>query len=85
MGGHLNAYTSREQTVYYAKVFKSDVSKAMEILSDILQNSLLDEGAINRERGVILREMEEVSHLSIHDVINVKETMQCRFDQIKRN
>jgi hypothetical protein len=29
--------------------------------------------------------MEEVSHLSIHDVINVKETMQCRFDQIKRN
>jgi processing peptidase subunit beta len=61
MGGHLNAYTSREQTVYYAKVFKSDVPKAMEILSDILQNSLLDEGAINRERDVILREMEEVN------------------------
>lgn len=37
MGGHLNAYTSREQTVYYAKVFKGDVPKAMEILSDILQ------------------------------------------------
>lgn len=61
MGGHLNAYTSREQTVYYAKVFKNDVPKAMEILSDILQNSLLDEGAINRERDVILREMEEVN------------------------
>jgi processing peptidase subunit beta len=61
MGGHLNAYTSREQTVYYAKVFKEDVPKAMEILSDILQNSLLDEGAITRERDVILREMEEVN------------------------
>lgn len=60
MGGHLNAYTSREQTVYYAKVFKNDVPKAMEILSDILQNSLLDEGAITRERDVILREMQEV-------------------------
>ena len=48
MGGHLNAYTSREQTVYYAKVFKNDVPKAMEMLSDILQNSLLDEGAIDR-------------------------------------
>lgn len=61
MGGHLNAYTSREQTVYYAKVFKNDVPRAMEILSDILTNSLLDEGAIARERDVILREMEEVN------------------------
>lgn len=57
MGAHLNAYTSREQTVYYAKVFKNDVPKAVEILADILQNSLLDEGAITRERDVILREV----------------------------
>jgi len=61
MGGHLNAYTSREQTVYYAKVFKNDVPQAVEILADILQNSKLDEAAIERERGVILREMEEVN------------------------
>merc|ERR1719201_1737998 len=60
IGGHLNAYTSREQTVYYAKVFKDDVPQAIDILSDILQNSKLDEAAIERERGVILREMEEV-------------------------
>ena len=61
MGGHLNAYTSREQTVYYAKVFKNDVPQAMEILSDILQNSVFDETAMNRERDVILREMMEVN------------------------
>lgn len=60
MGGHLNAYTSREQTVYYAKVFKSDIPRAVEILADILQNSILDEGAITRERDVILREAIEV-------------------------
>ena len=53
MGGHLNAYTSREHTVYYAKVFKDNVPKAMEILSDILLNSNLDEGDIKRERGVV--------------------------------
>ncbi|KAG5457953.1 MAG: Metalloenzyme, LuxS/M16 peptidase-like protein, partial [Olpidium bornovanus] len=47
MGGHLNAYTSREQTVYYAKSFKHDVPRAVDILSDILQNSLLEEGAEN--------------------------------------
>merc|ERR1711990_986329 len=60
IGGHLNAYTSREQTVYYAKVFEKDVPQAVDILSDILQNSQLDKGAIERERGVIMREMEEV-------------------------
>jgi processing peptidase subunit beta len=60
MGGHLNAYTSREQTAYYAKVFKKDIPKAVDILSDILQNSTLDEKNIERERDVILREQEEV-------------------------
>ena len=63
IGGHLNAYTSREQTVYYAKVFKKDVPEAMDILSDILQNSLLSEEAITAERGVILRELEEVNKI----------------------
>lgn len=60
MGAHLNAYTSREQTVYYAKCFSQDVPKAVGILSDILQNSTLKENQIESERGVILREMEEV-------------------------
>lgn len=60
MGGHLNAYTSREQTTYYAKVMDNDVPKALDILADILQNSKFEEHRINRERDVILREMEEV-------------------------
>ncbi|WVN86197.1 mitochondrial-processing peptidase subunit beta [Cryptococcus depauperatus CBS 7841] len=60
LGAHLNAYTSREQTVYYAKAFDKDVPQAVDILSDILQNSKLEESAIERERDVILREQEEV-------------------------
>ena len=60
LGAHLNAYTSREQTVYYAKSFRQDVGKAVDIISDILQNSKLDSGALERERDVILREQEEV-------------------------
>ncbi|KAM0520909.1 hypothetical protein ACHAP9_005255 [Verticillium nonalfalfae] len=60
MGGHLNAYTSRENTVYFAKAFNSDVPQCVDILSDILQNSKLEESAIERERDVILRESEEV-------------------------
>ncbi|QRW20404.1 QCR1 core subunit of the ubiquinol-cytochrome C reductase complex protein [Rhizoctonia solani] len=60
LGAHLNAYTSREQTVYYAKAFRKDVGAAVDIISDILQNSKLESGAIERERDVILREQEEV-------------------------
>lgn len=60
MGAHLNAYTSREQTVFYAKCLSKDVPKAVEILADIIQNSKLGESEIERERSVILREMQEV-------------------------
>lgn len=59
----MNAYTSREQTVYYAKSFRQDVPKAVDIISDILQNSKLEEAAIERERDVILREQEEVDKM----------------------
>ena len=60
MGAHLNAYTSREQTVYYAKVGKSDLKQGVDILADILTQSTLDPHAIEQERSVILREMEEI-------------------------
>ncbi|HWK46358.1 MAG TPA: pitrilysin family protein [Stellaceae bacterium] len=57
VGGHLNAYTSREQTAYYAKVLKEDVPLAVDILADILQHSVFDEAELNRERTVILQEI----------------------------
>uniref|UniRef100_A0A060T853 mitochondrial processing peptidase n=1 Tax=Blastobotrys adeninivorans TaxID=409370 RepID=A0A060T853_BLAAD len=63
MGGHLNAYTSRESTVFSAKALKGDVPKAVNILADILQNSTLEERAIERERDVIIRESEEVDKM----------------------
>ncbi|KAK4167263.1 Metalloenzyme, LuxS/M16 peptidase-like protein [Cladorrhinum sp. PSN259] len=60
MGAHLNAYTSRENTVYFAKALNEDVPQCVDILQDILQNSKLEESAIERERDVILRESDEV-------------------------
>ena len=50
----------RENTVYYAKSFNTDVPKTVDILSDILQNSKLEPASVERERDVILREQEEV-------------------------
>src|SRR5262244_4509464 len=61
VGGHLNAYTSRESTAYYAKVLKEDVPLALDILSDILQNSTFEPGEIERERAVILQEIGQAN------------------------
>lgn len=57
IGGHINAYTSKEKTVYYAKVLKQHAEFAVEFLSDILQNSTFDKVELEKERGVILQEI----------------------------
>src|ERR1700741_4801859 len=61
VGGHLNAYTSRESTAYYAKVLKEDVQLALDILSDILQNSTFLPEELERERTVILQEIGQAN------------------------
>lgn len=57
LGGKFNAFTSRERTVYYAKVLKEDIEKAVDILADILLNSTFDAEELEKERGVILQEI----------------------------
>ena len=57
VGGDLNAATSIEHTGYFARVLKDDVPLAADILSDILQNSVFDEGEITREQQVIVQEI----------------------------
>jgi predicted Zn-dependent peptidase len=61
VGGHLNAYTSRESTAYYAKVLKEDVPLALDILADILQHSSFDPAEFERERTVILQEIGQAN------------------------
>lgn len=57
VGGQVNAYTSMEMTVYYAKVLKNDTRLAVDILGDIMQNSVFDEKEIKREQDVVLQEI----------------------------
>jgi predicted Zn-dependent peptidase len=57
VGGHLNAYTSREHTAYYARVLKADVPLALDILADILQRSTFAEDELARERTVVVQEI----------------------------
>ncbi|MGE0764999.1 MAG: M16 family metallopeptidase [Hyphomicrobiaceae bacterium] len=57
VGGDLNAATSLDTTCYYARVLKDDVHVALDILADIIQNSLYAEDELEREREVILQEI----------------------------
>ncbi|HPF46522.1 MAG TPA: pitrilysin family protein [Emcibacteraceae bacterium] len=57
VGGYLNAYTSREHTTYYARLLKEDLELGVDVLGDILQHSIFDEGELERERGVIIQEI----------------------------
>jgi len=57
VGGHLNAYTSREITAYHATVLKEDVPIAVDIITDILQNPIFDETELGRERAVVIQEI----------------------------
>ena len=57
VGGYMNAYTSREMTAYYVRVLRKDIELAVDILSDILQNSTFDEAEFAREQGVVLQEI----------------------------
>ena len=57
VGGHMNAYTTRDNTTYYARVLKNDLPLAVDILCDMLRNSLCASSDVEREKEVILQEV----------------------------
>lgn len=68
VGGALNAYTSREQTAFHARVLKADVSLAVDILADILTHPTFEKGELERERQVVLQEIGQ-AHDTPDDII----------------
>ena len=61
VGGYLNAYTSREQTAYYARVMRDDTGLAIELIADILLQSTFPEEELAREREVVRQEIAQVN------------------------
>lgn len=57
IGGYINASTDREATIYWAKVATPHFATSLELLSDMLLNSLYETKEIERERKVILEEL----------------------------
>ncbi len=57
VGADHNAYTTKEHTCYYAKVLDRDLPLAVDVVGDMVADSVLDEGEVETERGVILEEI----------------------------
>ncbi|MDY6407712.1 MAG: pitrilysin family protein [Pseudomonadota bacterium] len=57
VGGIVNAYTGKDMTAYYVKVLQKDWKLGLNIISDILQNSVMDGTELKKEQGVIIQEI----------------------------
>ncbi|MCX6335305.1 MAG: pitrilysin family protein [Bacteroidia bacterium] len=57
VGGELNAYTTKEETAIYSSVLKEDFEKAVDMISDISFNSVFPEEEIEKEKDVIIDEI----------------------------
>ena len=57
VGGQLNAFTSKECTCFYAKVVDEHLPLAMDVISDLVLSSRLDPADIEREKGVVIEEI----------------------------
>ena len=58
VGGEINALTSTQHTSYYAIVLKKHFQKALDVLSDMIQNPLFEKKLIEKEKKVILEEIK---------------------------
>ncbi|MBC8525372.1 MAG: insulinase family protein [Candidatus Cloacimonetes bacterium] len=61
LGGAVNAFTSKEFTCFYVRVLSEYLKQSIDLLSDIIQNSVLMEKEIEKEKKVVLDEIHEVN------------------------
>ena len=57
VGGEINAYTTKEETCIYASCLKTDYSRAIELISDVMIHSTFPEKEMDREKEVIIDEI----------------------------
>lgn len=73
VGGHLNAFTAKEYTCFYAKVLDEHFDLALDVLSDMFFNSLFAEEDVEKEKRVVLEEIsmyEDSPDELVHDLFS---------------
>ncbi|WFR54878.1 pitrilysin family protein [Anaerocolumna sp. AGMB13025] len=75
IGGDINAYTSKECTSFYAVTLDEHLGNAIEILGDMFHNSLIEEQALKKEKGVIIEEIDMYDDSPedlVHEMLQMK-------------
>jgi predicted Zn-dependent peptidase len=75
IGGEFNAFTGKEYTGYYIKAGKGHVDLMLDVLSDMLQHSKLDPQELDKERGVIIEEMNLYEDTPMRNIGDVYENL----------
>jgi len=60
VGGHLNAFTGKEQTCYFAHILDEHIEIAVDVISDILSDSIFEPAEMSKEKNVILEELRAI-------------------------
>ena len=73
IGGEMNANTGKEHTQYYIKAASKHLPLIFEVLTDMVQNPLLDAVELEREKGVIVEEINMYKDTPMYEIENVLE------------
>jgi len=70
-GGSLDAYTSRDSTAYHARVLDADLSRALDVITDMVRRPLLRDTDLSLERQVVLEEISTVEDTPDDEVFDL--------------
>jgi predicted Zn-dependent peptidase len=85
IGGEMNANTGKEHTQYFIKASSKHLELIFELLTDMIQNPLLDPEELEREKGVIVEEINMYKDTPMYEIENVLECTMWPKDALGRD
>ena len=85
VGGELNAFTTKEETCIHASFLKEHIDKAMDLFADVIFNSTFPENEMEKEKEVILDEINSYRDTPADEIFDEFENLIYRGHQLGRN
>lgn len=85
VGGELNAYTTKEETVVYSIVLKRDFSRAVDLIMDVIFNSTINEEELSKEKEVVKDEIDSYLDAPAESIVDDLEEVLFEGTALGRN
>lgn len=85
VGGELNAYTSKEETVIYSSFLKQHYERALELIADLIHNSVFPDKELKKEKEVIADEINSYKDTPGEEILDVFDELLFQGHPIGRN